>query len=61
MTLAALRLGGVAVAVQTGRDHAEAPSQAGRDLVPGEVGLGMAVQQQERWPAAASCEMNAGA
>ena len=51
MTLAALRLGGVAAAVQTGRDHAEAPSQAGRDLVPGKVGLDMAVQPHERRPA----------
>jgi len=51
MTLAALRLGGVAAAVQTGRDHAEAPSQAGRDLVPGKGGLDMAVQPHERRPA----------
>ena len=51
----------VAIAAQVGRDHGEALGQARRNLVPGEVGLRMAVQQQERRPAPARGEMNARA
>jgi hypothetical protein len=43
MALAAVRLCRVAIAAQIGRDHGEALGQPGRDLVPGEVGLGVAV------------------
>ena len=47
------RLRAVAVAAQIGRHHREVARQARRHLVPHHVGLRMAVQQQERRPAAA--------
>ena len=42
------RLGAVAIAAQIRRDHGEVPRQPGRDSVPHDMGLGMAVQQQQR-------------
>ena len=53
MALPAVRLAAVAVAAQVGRDHGEALRQRRRDLAPGHVRLGMAVQQEQRRSAAA--------
>jgi hypothetical protein len=61
MALAAVRLCRVAIAAQIRRDHGEALGQPGRDLVPGEVRLRVAVQQQERRPAPACRKVDTGA
>ncbi len=48
-----LRNGRPAVAGEVGDHQGEMPGQLGRHLVPHHIGLGVAVQQQERRPAAA--------
>ena len=48
MLIVARRLGAVAVATQVGGDDSVVLSERGRDLVPHDVGLRIAVQQQQR-------------
>src|SRR6185369_17351030 len=47
------RLAAAAIAAQIRRDHGEIPRQPRRDLVPHDMGLGMAMEQQQRRPGAA--------
>ena len=51
----------VAVAAEIGRDHGEFLREAGRELVPGEMGERIAVQQQQRRALAAVRHNNARA
>ena len=60
MPLAAFGLGGVAVAAQVGADDGEALGEPRRDPVPHRVRLRIAVQQQERRPAAADPQLDLG-
>src|SRR5262249_4626966 len=54
----AVRLLAVAVAAEVGGDDAEALRELGRDLVPDDVGLRVAVQQQQRRPHTALDEVD---
>ena len=53
MMLGTARFRAVAIAAQIRRDHREVFCQLRGHLVPHHVGLGMTVQKQERWAAAA--------
>ena len=59
--IVAERFGTVAVATQIGHHHREALGQPGSDLVPHDVGLGIAVQKQERRPGTAVHGVDDGA
>ena len=48
VAVAAVGLAGVSVAAQVGDDDGVVAGELGGDLVPGDVGLGMAVEQEER-------------
>ena len=61
VVVAARRLGAVAVAAQVGQHHGEALGQARRNLVPHDVGLGVAVEQQQRRPGARLPDVDLGA
>ena len=61
VVVTARRLITVAIAAQIGGDHREAPCQIGRDPVPGQVGLRMTVQQQQRRPGTPDGRANADA
>ena len=54
VALAAGRLVRVAIAAQIGRDDGEALGEDGGNLVPGGMGLRVAVQQEQRRAAAAN-------
>ena len=53
MVRPAIRLAAVAIAPQVRQHDGELFGELGGNLVPGDVRLGMAVQQQQRWPLAA--------
>ena len=58
---AAVRLAGLAVAAQVRKHDREALGQAGRDLVPHDVGLRIAVQQEQGGTAAGPAQEDLGA
>jgi hypothetical protein len=54
------RLAAVAVAAEVRADHGVAPGQRRRDAMPHDVGLRVAVQEQERRPGAADPHVDRG-
>ena len=54
------RLGAIAIAAQVGRDDGELGGQARSELAPHQMGLRVAVQQQQRRPATACHQVDAG-